>query len=273
MAANHMWQLETVPGWFLPTDASLFAWLLCEQTSRGVQAGITELGAYKGKSAVWLGLHLEPGETLTVCDLFGATTDEANVRENEDWYRGLDRLEFERNYLRFLPKLPVVVQGPTSSILKYVRPSTQRFVHVDASHLYEHVALDLRSAREMLASIGIVVCDDWRTEHAPGVGAAVWEAVITSGLVPVILTHSKLYGTWGDPGPLLNDARRWLQQNPDHGSQEEVILGHRTIRVFPAGRAWSSQLFRRAGRRVPPWVADRTLSRTGRRTDRGARTA
>lgn len=59
--------LDDVPGWFSRTDQQLFEWFLTHPHASG---DLLEMGVYVGKSAILLGQHLRPGESLTVCDLF-----------------------------------------------------------------------------------------------------------------------------------------------------------------------------------------------------------
>ena len=167
-------ELRDVPGWFPPLDQMLFSWFLQRQEKPG---DLLELGAYMGKSAILLGQHLRDGERFTVCDLFGGEApDGANRAETTKSYASLTRQAFERNYLSFHDALPRVIEGPTSVVPGEVAPDTCRFVHIDASHLYEHVHGDIGAAREILLPDGIVVLDDFRSEHTPGVSVAVWEA-------------------------------------------------------------------------------------------------
>lgn len=90
-----------------------------------------------------------------------------------------------------------MIEAPTSVISGEVKADTCRFVHIDASHLYEHVRDDIGAVREILLPGGLVVLDDFRSEHTPGVSVAVWEAVLNRGLRPICLSTQKLYGTWG----------------------------------------------------------------------------
>ncbi|WP_327673181.1 class I SAM-dependent methyltransferase [Kitasatospora sp. NBC_00458] len=192
---------DDIPGWFFRLDQEAFRHLLSAQTAAGRTGDILELGTYLGRSAVLLGDHLRPGEHLTVCDLFDSEAgDDDNAAEMTMSYRAsLTRSAFEANYLAFHPRLPVIVQAPTSVLADGRIPAGScRFVHVDASHLFEHVAGDIEVARAALAEDGLVVLDDYRSEHTPGVSAAVWQAVFTAGLRPVLLTPMKFYGTWGD---------------------------------------------------------------------------
>ncbi|MFJ4183649.1 class I SAM-dependent methyltransferase [Kitasatospora sp. NPDC089509] len=225
---------DDIPGWFFGLDRAAFAHLLSAQTAAGVTGDVLELGSYLGRSAVLLGDHLRPGERLTVCDLFDSEAGDAdNAAEMAMSYRKtLTRSAFESNYLAFHDELPEIVQAPTSVLADGRIPAGScRFVHVDASHLYEHVSGDILVARAALGENGLVSLDDYRSEHTPGVSAAVWEAVFTGGLRPVLLTPMKFYGTWGDA-----DAARQVLLERDwradgYTVDEDTIAGRRVLRL------------------------------------------
>ncbi|MFE3034645.1 class I SAM-dependent methyltransferase [Streptomyces canus] len=222
-------ELRDVPGWFPPLDQMLFSWFLKRQEKPG---DLLELGAYMGKSAILLGQHLRDGERFTVCDLFGGEApDGANRAETTKSYASLTRQAFERNYLSFHDALPTVIEGPTSVVPGEVAPGTCRFVHIDASHLYEHVYGDIGAAREILLPDGIVVLDDFRSEHTPGVSVAVWEAVLNRDLRPICLSTQKLYATWGDPEPVQEELLAMLQERTDVGLSVQEAAGHRLVRA------------------------------------------
>ena len=224
--------LNDVEGWFYPRDQAVMTWLLDRQERSEPAGDLLELGSYLGKSAILIGTHLRAGERFTVCDLFGsAPTDDANQREQNGSYRTLTRQGFERNYLAFHPELPAVVQSTTDQITEHVASGSCRFVHVDASHLWEHVHGDIEAARELLRPDGLVVCDDYRSEHTPGVAAAVWTAVANGGLRPICVTGNKFYGTWGDPDPVQNELVEWLDGLRKGLAETQHILGHRLVRV------------------------------------------
>ncbi|MFF2626393.1 class I SAM-dependent methyltransferase [Kitasatospora griseola] len=277
---------DDVPGWFFRVDREVFGWLLTRQTAAGVTGDLLEMGAYLGRSAILLGNHLHPGETFTVCDLFDADApDGDNSAEMTMSYRStLTRRAFEINYLAFHPELPVIVQAPTSVLADGRIPTDScRFVHIDASHLYEHVAGDIRVARDALAENGVVALDDYRAPHTPGVSAAVWEAVFTLGLKPVLLTPEKFYGTWGDADAVRADllARDW--RGDGFRLDEEHFAGqtcHRLAWDDPSGRhefavrassgaAPTRSLVRRVALDVLPPVATRAVRRA-LRAGRGA---
>ena len=244
-------ELKDVPGWFPPLDQLLFTWFLERQETRGFTGDLVELGAYMGKSAILLGHHLQDGEKFTVCDLFGGDApDGANAAETAKSYSSLTRQAFERNYLAFHDALPRVIEATTSVIPAEVEADSCRFVHIDASHLYEHVRDDIGAARDLLLPGGIVVLDDFRSEHTPGVSVATWEAVLNRGLRPICLSTQKLYGTWDDPEPVQEELLAMLRERPDCGLSVQDAAGHRLVRTraqkgmqpptFPRSRHYSA---------------------------------
>ena len=198
-SGDYRQRMREVHGWFGVQDFDLFEWFLSRQ-SGGPPGDLLEMGAYLGRSAILLGYYVRAREALVVCDLFGAGSgDPTNDVENVSYAANLGRRRFEHNYTAFHGALPRIVQGPTSSLPAELVADGARFVHVDASHLYEHVAQDLRTAQVLLRHDGIVVCDDYRSTHTPGTAAAVWEAAADGRLNPICVSKQKLYGTFGDP--------------------------------------------------------------------------
>lgn len=227
-----------IEGWFRWLDKMLFEAILRSQ-SEGPAGDLVELGAYMGRSSVVIAPFLRPGERFVVIDLFGATEplveSDANRTENARSYASLTRRKFEENYLALHPELPVIVQDLSSSVTDHVAPGGARFVHVDASHLYPAVREDALNARTTLHPEGVVVFDDYRSEHTPGVAAAVWESVLEDGLVPFVITPNKLYGTFGDPTGPLRAVRDLLSSDPRFWFEEQEIRGHRVVRAKLAG--------------------------------------
>ncbi|MEU7499150.1 class I SAM-dependent methyltransferase [Streptomyces griseofuscus] len=225
-------RLDDVPGWFPVLDQVLFDWFLTRQETDGMRGDLLEVGVYMGKSAIFTGRHQRPGEKYTVCDLFeGDAPDDANRAEANKSYSALTRARFEANYLAFHDELPRVLQAPSSVVPDEVEAGSCRFVHVDASHLYEHVHGDIGAARELLLPGGIVVLDDFRSEHTPGVSIATWEAVLNRGLHPICLSTQKLYGTWDDPEPVQEALLGMAQDRSDCHLSVQEAAGHRIIRL------------------------------------------
>lgn len=218
--------MSSVPGWFSAPDIVLFEWILGAQNESAVHGNLVELGAYLGKSACLIGAYLKPGQTFTVVDTFGADlADAANKRENDREYPTLTRQSFEANYLRFHRELPVVVQGLSSEIVRYVQPGSVRFFHIDASHLYDQVRTDIHNALQLCSQHGVVVIDDYRSAHTPGVAAAAWEVVTAGALRPIVVTGTKLYGTPGDPTALQNLVESSIAARREMGLDRQTVAG------------------------------------------------
>ncbi|MFN3953102.1 MAG: class I SAM-dependent methyltransferase [Pararhodobacter sp.] len=209
-------QFKDVPGWFAPIDQAAFAWILQFQNRTESPGDLLEMGTFKGRSAIVMGRHRREGERFTVCDLFDdITTSQAAHATEQRFFRAqsLTQAEFERNYLAFHAELPAIVRAPTSTITAHVAPASCRFVHIDASHVYENVREDTHAARRLLRENGVVAFDDFRKPQTLGTAAAVWEAILNEGLRPIANTDFKLYATWGDPLPLQAEiARRAAQE-------------------------------------------------------------
>jgi hypothetical protein len=130
-----------------------------------------------------------------------------------------------------------VVRGPSSTIVEHAAHGTHRFVHIDASHLYEHVVEDIAAARTLLKPGGVVVFDDFRAQHTPGVASAVWRAT-TDDLRPFAVTMGKLYATFDDTQPWLDVLTEWLEERKFWRWEVQQVAGEPLLRVFrpPARR-------------------------------------
>jgi hypothetical protein len=232
MDKSELATLDDIPGWFFAQDQALISWFLERQNRLAIRGDLLELGAYLGKSAILLGRYLVDDQRLTVCDLFeDPAQDHDNDQEMRQYRSTLTRLAFERNYLAFHTALPSIVHGPSSTISSHVAPGSCRFAHVDASHLYEHVEADIRACRIAMLAEGLLVCDDFRAAHTPGVAAAVWGAVTSGDLRPICLSDSKFYGTWGDPGPVHAELIAWLETFGPHTFETQRIAGGTVLRI------------------------------------------
>ncbi|MFM9367030.1 class I SAM-dependent methyltransferase [Streptomyces sp. Da 82-17] len=225
-------RLSDVKGWFFPADQLLFDWFLGRQRDREQRGDLLELGAYLGKSAIFMGSYLRDDETFTVCDLFDSPApDDPNSKEMNRSYSTLTRRAFEANYRSFHDELPTIIQAPSSVVADEVEADSCRFAHIDASHLYEHVHGDILAVRELLGPDGIVVLDDFRAEHCPGVAAATWGAVATTGLKPLCITATKFYGTWGAYDEVHGELLDMLRTRKDLWHGAEGVAGYPMIRI------------------------------------------
>lgn len=224
--------LNDVPGWLTRTDKMLFAWLLGRQNRVETPGDLLEMGVYQGKTAIHIAAFRRAGERVTVCDLFDFARAEESIRPGaRKAYATLTQDTFERNYLAFHDELPTIVRGMTDTIAEHVEPASCRFAHIDASHMYEHVHGDAMTARTLLREDGVIVFDDYRTEHCPGTAAAVWEAVATSGLQVICVSANKFYGTWGDAKRVQDDLIEHIASLGDHRCDVQQVMGQRLLRI------------------------------------------
>ncbi|MFE1176029.1 class I SAM-dependent methyltransferase [Streptomyces sp. NPDC058773] len=268
-------RLSEVKGWFFTADQLLFDWFLRHQQDRAEPGDLLELGAYMGKSAIFLGARQRTGERFTVCDLFDSPAEDAsNSQEMKKSYATLTRRAFEANYLAFQEELPDILQGLSSIVGDHVEEGSVRFAHIDASHLYEHVHGDIRAVRKLLTDHGVVVMDDYRAEHCPGVAAATWQAVTNEGLRPICITGTKFYGTWGDPEPLQQALVEWIEARGDIWHEVQYVNDAPLVRLSAKGAkepAHPVSRYRSTGVRSPQRPAARApqASRPGPRPARG----
>jgi hypothetical protein len=223
--------IADIPGWFTWTDQQIFGAILSADIPRG---DLVELGVYFGKSAAWMGSFLREGERLTVIDLFNEVgTDNANQAELDHSYGTLTRVIFEENYRAIVGGVPTVITGPSSEIVHHVEAGTVRFLHIDASHHYHHVVVDIESAEHLLQSGGVVACDDYRSPHTPGVSAAVWGAVVEGRLRPICITPSKLYGTFSDPSEFRQLITEYVESSGKFLHETHNVAGQPLVRIWP----------------------------------------
>jgi len=174
----HFLALDTVPGWFSRLDFRVLVELDRLQGRHGVGGDLFEIGAYFGKSAIFLG-HLDrvPGERLTVCDVFehADLIDPESFPVYHHWYSELTERAFVQQYLRFHADLPEIIVGAWEAIPTERLGGTCPMVHVDGGDKYDVVRQDASTARLLLRPGGIVAFDDISTPHNPGSALAAWE--------------------------------------------------------------------------------------------------
>src|SRR5262249_1917241 len=108
------------------------------------------------------------------------------------------------------------------------------FVHIDGSHAYECVTVDIRTAVDHMIEGTVIVVDDYRSAHTPGVAAAVWEAAAAGLIYPFCISRTKIYAAAS-----RDDQERWLKvtrQLSETGdgswrSDAHFVLGMELIRL------------------------------------------
>ncbi|MGY2876230.1 hypothetical protein ACVW00_003420 [Marmoricola sp. URHA0025 HA25] len=217
-------------GAFWDLDFLLFDLILNAQTDTRTTGDLLEIGALYGKSTILLGLSATAGEEVVVCDVFEeASANLANDIENTLSYPELARAQFEQNYRTWVPRPARVVQGLSDTITQHVAAKCLRFAHIDGGHHFDVVADDLRNTRDLLGDRGIMVIDDFRALHTPGVAAAAWTAVVDDGLVPFCVSEQKLYASWsvGAAEQMLETVRAWASNHTGElNAGVQNVAGH-----------------------------------------------
>jgi hypothetical protein len=231
--ARYLREMDSVPGWFSHQDVVLFERIGLIQQGSGMRGDILEIGTYMGKSAILLGFLLGDYDSLVINDLFdGSASTADNVAEVTLEYPGLTQKQFIDRYMSYHRWKPEVVADLSSTLPAALGDRKFRLIHVDGSHTYEVVREDILNSRTFAGPDCIVVMDDWRTVHTPGVSAAVWEAVTREGLIPLVVSDAKFYAMWA-PGPIGVGSflRDWVRENYPDQHQSHWIAGHELVRL------------------------------------------
>jgi hypothetical protein len=234
LAMEYLALKDSVRGWLLDIDATLFIGVDTVQRVHGARGDLLEIGVYYGKTSILLGYLARPGETLVSCDIFEDTQalSGEGKAEHDTYHASLRREEFERTYLRFHPTLPTIIAAPSSTLDAEAWAGRFRLIHIDGGHEYSVVREDIRLARRMLAPGGVVIFDDWCLPHCTGVGMAVWEEYLRGDLVPLALTDTKFYAKWGQGGLGVEALAGWIAGQPRIVSPQEFQLGPHRVRRY-----------------------------------------
>lgn len=140
---------------------------------------LVEVGCFQGRCSIVLGYHLMHDEFLRVVNLFGNTPQSLDNQHgvNTNPYDGLSEESFQKDYARFHECPSVTFIGESEDFLRGLVLGTVRLVHVDGSHAYRQVSIDLELARTSLVCNGVLTVDDYRSMHIPGVAAAIWPMI------------------------------------------------------------------------------------------------
>ena len=89
---------------------------------------------------------------------------------------------------------------------------------------------DIEAARILLKPGGVVVFDDYRTLHAPGVAAAIWRET-KSDLVPFAVSMNKLYASFGKADGWQAVVKDWVQERDYWRMEVQQVAGRELVRV------------------------------------------
>jgi hypothetical protein len=159
-----------------------------------ISGSLLEIGVYQGKSAIVVGNYSRTAGDFEVCDIFKLESDVENENEISSSYRNLHREIFENNCLKRLEALPLIHECKSLDLRNKLESKSYRFIHIDGSHLYDHVVSDIQLALDVLTQEdGVIVMDDFRSQHTLGVSLAIWEKIIVRDFAPFLVTPAKMY--------------------------------------------------------------------------------
>lgn len=193
-ANKYLKKNKKIEGWFSIHDVIAFSSILSIQRDIETSGSLLEIGVYQGKSAILIGQFSNSVSDFEVCDIFQLESDTENKNEISSSYRNLNREIFEKNCRENLDRMPIIHECKSLELGKNLKGDSYRFVHIDGSHLYEHVMNDIQLALDVLVpEDGIIVMDDFRSQHTLGVSLAIWEKIISGGFAPFLVTPAKMY--------------------------------------------------------------------------------
>jgi hypothetical protein len=146
-----------------------FTTLLTAQSALGVRGDLFEIGTYQGRSAVFLARLLRSGETLVLCDAFGAPAD-------DEYPYPPDPDQLLLNLAKVVPALPresVEILADLSTNISLDPARRFRFAHVDGGHAFATALSDLRLCAAHMLPGGVIAVDDYEHESWPDVTLAV----------------------------------------------------------------------------------------------------
>jgi cephalosporin hydroxylase len=193
-AKQYLEKNKNIEGWFSIHDVIAFSSILTIQREVSIPGSLLEIGVYQGKSAILVGKFSKSEIDFEVCDIFQLESDDHNNNEIISSYLNLQREIFEDNCRKNLDRVPIIHECKSMELRNRLKAEKYRFIHIDGSHLYEHVLSDIELALEVLTlEDGIIVMDDFRSQHTLGVSLAIWEKIIDGGFTPFLVTPAKMY--------------------------------------------------------------------------------
>ena len=193
-AKQYLEKNRNIEGWFSIHDVIAFSSILTIQREILTPGSLLEIGVYQGKSAILIGKFSKSENDFEVCDIFQLESDDKNKDEISRSYLNLQREIFEDNCKNNLDRVPIIHECKSMELRNRLKAEEYRFIHIDGSHLYEHVLSDIELALEVLTpEDGIIVMDDFRSQHTLGVSLAIWEKIIDGGFTPFLVTPAKMY--------------------------------------------------------------------------------
>ncbi len=181
---------KAINGWFDQDAARIFYFLNNLQREEGLFGNIFEIGVHHGKSALLLGIFIDPKKhKLIVNDIFDQ--QELNISNS-----GLGSKEiFKKNYLKFFNSDGglQIIEKPSRELSVGDTSNSCIFFSIDGGHSADETYNDLLTAKNALLNEGIIAVDDYFNAGFPGVSEGVCRFLIENeDFVPWIYCFNKL---------------------------------------------------------------------------------
>ena len=238
---------KKIEGWFSIHDVVAFSTILSIQSDLKTSGSLLEIGVYQGTSAILVGKFSNSETDFEVCDIFQLDSDTENKSEISSSYRNLNREIFENNCRENLAQMPIIHECKSLDLRSELESDSYRFIHIDGSHLYEHVVNDIQLALDVLApEDSVIAMDDFRSQHTLGVTHAIWEKIISGGFTPFLATPAKLYLARNLVNMNQERVHKALVENGIH-SISENIGNYQILRTLdlPDGKVYETSNFLR----------------------------
>jgi hypothetical protein len=181
-----------IPGWFTLTDHEVFVAINAIQEKFSISGNLLEIGTFCGKSGALLSLLASSDETVNLLDLFDDVKNEETLETSD--YKKMT-IGIARKNLNKYGEGYNLIKGNSLEITRLIPVTPHRLIHIDGSHHYEVVKMDLLNSLKYLANGGVIVLDDYRNFEYPGVGRAFWEFVKDHKIHLICATATKAYVT------------------------------------------------------------------------------
>jgi predicted O-methyltransferase YrrM len=155
----------SIDGWMTKKEID---WLISTADSIGNGSVVVEIGCYKGRSSIAIGLSLAVGSVLYCCiDTWrGYPYDLDDLDKDSYWV-------FLNNLLQFgFARKIVPIKQPSARVATLFPSSSIDWIFIDGSHIYEHVSQDISLWLPKIRRGGMISGHDYVTE-CPGVVKAV----------------------------------------------------------------------------------------------------
>ena len=163
----------------------------------GVFHGVTSrnicelLYSIHGNDFKFTGIDLFEKNTKNIEDEIPPQTTFSNPLKTF-YYNYIERLDpySLESVLKLLKKFKIninIIKGNSNQILKEIDVYTFDYVFLDGGHKYETVKNDLNNLTNVIKHNGVIVCDDYNLNYAPGVKKAINEYVFNNNFELKIL--------------------------------------------------------------------------------------